>query len=490
MNHYMKRYTSLFFLLLTALFFAGCDKDRLDPQPLTNIAEELAFSTPERTLAAVHGLYDGVKGPNYAGSANQFLGGRYLVFQDVRGEDFINETANGVTGLNTWNFTVLSSTNEIEYIWGSGYQAINRINVVLAGLDGAAVSDALKLQYRAEARFLRALVYHSLVTLYAQPYSNGAGSQPGIIIYTEPQNTAGGENGRARSTVAEVYNLILDDLNFAETNLPATYTGNQQNVTRAHKNSAIALKTRVYLHMQRYNDVITEAAKIVPEAAPFKAPTGVRHELDADVVNVFRSGGQTLENIFSLAFTAQDLPGTQNSLNQYFSPGAAGGNGDYTLNTTNGIAANAQWRTDDRRRTNFVQVIGGKTWLRKWTANADYVPLIRYAEVMLNLAEALARTSGVTTRAVALLNAVHQRSDPANALAPGSAQALIDAILVERRIELLGEGFRSRDLQRLLLPLPAKGAIKEVKPTDVQYVWPLPVSELLANSLAVQNPGY
>jgi hypothetical protein len=45
-------------------------------------------------------------------------------------------------------------------------------------------------------------------------------------------------------------------------------------------------------------------------------------------------------------------------------------------------------------------------------------------------------------------------------------------------------------LQRLMLPLPAKGTAPEIKPTDVQYVWPIPVSELLANSAAVQNPGY
>lgn len=486
----MKRYLILCSLSALVLFFTACEKDRLDPLPLTYIDESLAFSTPERTLAAINGLYAGVKGPVYAGSSNQFLAGRYPVFQDVRGEDFINETANGVTGLQTWNFTLLSSTNEVEYIWGSGYQAINRINVVLEGLDDAAVSADLKQQYRAEARFLRALVYHSLVTLYALPYADGGGSQPGLVLYTEAQNTAGGENDRPRSTVAQVYDLILEDLDFAEANLPGTYSSAQLNVTRAHKNSAIALKTRVYLHMQRYQDVITEANKIVPAAAPFKAPGGVAHELAADVTTVFGAGGQTAENIFSLAFTAQNLPGTQNSLNQYFSPGASGGNGDYSLNLTTGIAAHPAWSAGDRRRTAFVQVIGGKTWLRKWTANTDYVPVIRYAEVLLNLAEALARTSGVTPRALALLNAVHVRSDPGNALAPGSAAALIDAILLERRIELIGEGFRSRDLHRLLLPLPAKGTAPEVKPTDVQYIWPLPVSELLANSAAVQNPGY
>ena len=489
----MKRYISLFLLLATGSFFTACDKDRLDPEPQTYILEDLAFTTAERTLAAVNGLYAGVKGAQYNGATNQFMAGRYLVWQDVRGEDFINETANGVTGLQTWNFTVLSSTNEIDYTWGNAYQAINRINVVLEGIDQSPVSDAQKQEYRAEARFLRALVYHSLVTLYARPYWDGAGSKPGVVIYTEAQNTAGGENNRARSTVAEVYNLILEDLNFAEANLPATYSTTQLNVSRAHKNAAIALKTRVYLHMQRYADVITEANKLVPDAAPYIAPTGVRHALAPDVTAVFGAGGQTVENIFSLAFTPQNLPGTQNSLNQYYNPGppAGSGNGDYTLNITgSGIAASPAWPATDRRRTAFVSVLNSKTWLRKWTNNTDYVPIIRYAEVLLNLSEALARTSGLSPKAVSLLNAVRQRSDPGVTLAPGSATDLINAILLERRIELLGEGFRSRDLLRLGLPIPAKGTAPTIQPTDVQYIWPLPVSELLANKSAVQNPGY
>jgi starch-binding outer membrane protein, SusD/RagB family len=489
----MKRYISLF-LVTTALAFTACDKDRLDPVPQTYILEDLAFNTAERTLAAVNGLYAGLKGAQYNGATNQFMAGRYLVWQDVRGEDFINETANGVTGLQTWNFTVLSSTNEIDYTWGTAYQAINRANVVLKGIDQAPVSDAQKQEYRAEARFLRALVYHSLVTLYARPYWDGNGSKPGVVIYTEAQNTAGGENNRPRSTVAEVYNLILEDLNFAEQNLPASYSNTQLNVSRAHKNAAIALKTRVYLHMQRYQDVVTEANKLVSDAAPFKAPGGVRHELATDVTTVFGAGGQTLENIFSLAFTPQNLPGTQNSLSQYYTPGPPGGtgNGDYTLNITgSGIAANTSaWPATDRRRTAFVSVINNKTWMRKWMNNTDYVPIIRYSEVLLNLAEALARTSGMSSKAVSLLNAVRQRSDPGVTLAPGSAQALIDAILLERRIELLGEGFRSRDLLRLGMPMPAKGSAPAIQPTDVQYIWPLPVSELLANKSAVQNPGY
>ena len=64
----------------------------------------------------------------------------------------------------------------------------------------------------------------------------------------------------------------------------------------------------------------------------------------------------------------------------------------------------------------------------------DYAPVIRYSEVMLNLAEALARNQRrhVDTRALALLNAVRQRSDATTTLAPANQQALIDAILLER----------------------------------------------------------
>ena len=474
-------------LLLAIISLASCRKELLSPVPQASIDEALAFATPERTVSAVNGMYASVK-------VGAFYGGRYLNYQDVRGEEFLNESNNGVTNLQTWTFTVNSSTNEVQNLWSAAYAAINRINVVLKGIDASPVSDELKNQYRGEGRFLRALVYHSLITIYARPYTDGNGDKPGVVIYTEPQTTLG-ENNRPRSTVAEVYNLIVEDLNFAETNLPQSYSNVAFNVTRAHKNSAIALKTRVYLHMGKYADVITQANKLVPQTAPFVAPTGVKHKLEDNIANVFGGAGQTLENIFSFPFTSLDLPGTQNSLNQYYSPGknaeipTASGNGDYSLNLTTGIAANAGWTATDARRS-FNQVASGKTWLRKWTGNENYVPVIRYAEVMLNLAEALARTNGLDARATALVNAVRKRSDPGTTLVPTSAQNLIDLILIERRIELLGEGFRARALMRLGLPFPAKGTAPSIAPTVNQYIWPIPQSEILVNKGIVQNPGY
>ncbi|MDQ3550745.1 MAG: RagB/SusD family nutrient uptake outer membrane protein, partial [Bacteroidota bacterium] len=174
-----------------------------------------------------------------------------------------------------------------------------------------------------------------------------------------------------------------------------------------------------------------------------------------------------------------------------YSPGgtAGTGNGDYSLNIATGIVANTNWTVTDVRR-DFNQVTSGKTYLRKWTSNTDFVPVIRYAEVLLNLAEALARTNGLDARAIALLNAVRKRSDSGTTLVPTSQQELINMILIERRIELLGEGFRSRDLMRLGMGFPAKGTAQAVAPSDNQYIWPIPQTEILVNRIIVQNPGY
>ena len=115
----------LFFIIIIV---SSCRKELLSPEPQTQILEEVSFSTAEKTLAAVNGVYAGAK-------VGQIYGGRYFNYQDARGEEFINETANGVTQLSTWNFTVTPTTNEVQNFWAAAYTAINRANVVLAGID-------------------------------------------------------------------------------------------------------------------------------------------------------------------------------------------------------------------------------------------------------------------------------------------------------------------------------------------------------------------
>jgi hypothetical protein len=487
----------LIILLAGVCLLTACKKSLLEPVPQTQLIPDNAFSTPERVEQQVRGIYAGVK-------SGQFFGGRYFVYNDVRGEEFLNNTSNGVTALQTWNFTLNENTNEVTNFWNSAYAAINRANVVLKGLENSPIDAALVTKYKGEAMFLRALSHYALLTLYGRPSWDAANDKYGVVLRLNPEtNTDAQANLAPRAKVSEVYAQIISDLNFAEANLASTNGSNYANATRAHKNSAIALKTRVYLSMRQYDKVITEANKIVPLTAPFQAPTGVGNKLEANIATVFPAlsapavqGTYTgPEAIFTMPFTSLDLPGTQNGLGSYYNP-SPNGLGDYYLNPA-GIVANAGWKVTDARKA-FNVTTSGKSYLRKWPNNGgsipDYAPVIRYSEVLLNLAEALVRQNNVVdARAVDLLNAVRQRSDPTTVFTVAgfaTPQALIDQILTERRIEFLGEGLRSIDVMRLGQTFLAKDIAPAVAPGGTQYIWPIPLRERQTNTVIEQNPGY
>src|SRR5690606_26883849 len=145
-----------------------------------------------------------------------------------------------------------TTANNVEY-WNNGFRIINLANLFIDGVTGAVEAGVLSQEvgnsYIAEARLLRAITYHTLVIHFARPYRDGNGDKPGLPIFTTGVNgpsqvEAVVETGR--SSVAEVYDFILDDLDFAEQNAIAR-AGHP--VTRVTPGAAIALKTRVYLHM-------------------------------------------------------------------------------------------------------------------------------------------------------------------------------------------------------------------------------------------------
>jgi len=482
----MKKQIKYMFLGVVIIFITSCKREYLDPVPQTSIVDITAFDTPARILNQVNSLYQGFK-------SGTFMGGRGQIAGDIRGEDFINETTNLVTGADVWMLNPTgTSQNFVKNLWAQAYFAINLCNLFIDGMAAkgtSVVGAALSNNYLGEARFLRAVSYYMLLQHYARPYADGAGNKPGLPLRLTGIKDPGFSD-LARSTVAEVYTQILADLNFAEANLPLTNPG-LLSTSRAHRNSAIAFKTRVYLTMQNYAAVITEANKIVPALPPFVATSGVPHALQADIVNVFRSPYNTTESIFSTSMTttAGDNPGTQNQLGFYWSRTTGGG--EFSLNATTGIVTDPGWTAADRRRS-FNAVVSGKLYLNtKYNAPSpfiDWAPVIRWSEVLLNLAEARARTNvGVDGQALLLLNAVRQRSDPAVILAPATQAALIAAILTERRIEFLGEGLRNIDLMRLLQTIPAKGSAPSKTPADAGYIWPISADEMSLNKLMTDN---
>lgn len=472
------------YLLSTALLLAtlsACKRESgLFPLPTTSISDKNVFDTPARIEGVVNGIYKSLKGAG-------LYGGRYLLYQDVRGEDFINVTANSYTAYESWNNSYSSGSNDINNLWSAAYSTINGANILVGALStGTTVISAdLAKAYIAEAKFLRAVSYFSLVTVFAQPYNKDQGASPGLPLRLKAE-TDGNNNDLARSTVAEVYKQILSDLDEAEKGLPENYATALLNTTRAHKNTARAFKTRVYLTINNYAKVLEEAKKIVPQqAAPFNAQQGVPHALQADITTIFGSNYTTVESILSMPMSTTDALSGQSAIGYVYNV-----NKEYYLNPS-GILTDEQWGAGDKRR-NLLQANAGKYYLKKYAKASpyvDYIPVIRYAEVLLNYAEAAAQTEQLQIAAT-LLSAVHQRSDasfvlPSTSLA--SKALILEAIAKERRMELLGEGLRGHDLLRQLKALPAKGDASiqtpSVPATAQNYIFPAPNTELATNKL-------
>jgi hypothetical protein len=476
----MKLFTNKIGILSIALAMtvSSCNKEFLNAVPELDLSDATVFNTPARVLSQVNGLYGSAKN-------GSLFGGRYLIYNDIRGEDWVNRTTNSVTGYSTYQGNQDPSDSYLAGFWIQGYLTINRANLFLEGLaaNPNAVSTALAANYRGEAKFLRALTYFSLVQYFAKPYILDKGASAGLPLRLKG-SVSSADNDMPRSTVAQVYAQVLKDLNEAETELPDSYGTALLNTTRAHKNSAIALKTRVMLAMGDYAGVITEGNKIVSASAPFKSSARVAHALQSDVSAVFKAPYTTTESIFSFPMDATNAPGTQNQLGYYFNAG----NVEYYLNTGSiGIYNNPQFAATDDRKTKLtvattsVAKFPSSTKFSGVSPYVDYVPNIRYAEVLLNLAEAEAQ-AGSLTRSVALLKAVHGRSD-ANYVFPAlDAKAdVIKAILTERRIEFLAEGFRANDVTRRGDPMVSFGAGATIQPSDTRYIFGIPLSEVQTN---------
>lgn len=479
-------------ILVLILLITGCTKDEwMNPAPITSLSDLTVFDTKDRVVAQVNGMYASLK-------SGAHRGGRFQVYNDVRADNFLPNSSNLVTNFATWNHTVISSTNEVQNLWGAVYSTINVVNVFLEGLQAAwdggkitgFVTQAEYNQYRGEALAIRALCYFDLMQLYSKPYNIGTGANRGVPLRLTANKSAEG-NDLAPSTVAEVYTQILKDLNDAEPLVLADFGNTNLNITRIHKNTIISLKTRVYLNMQNWGAVVTESAKIVPAAAPFTASSGVAHTLNASYAGIFTSPNATRESILSMPNTSANNAGTQNHLAHYF--GSGSGESFYLVSTPGSLYATMD-ATDARKV--MIAVVAGKPYLTKYVdqlTRTDYAPVIRWAEVLLNRSEALVRSGNtVTQQAVDLLNAVRTRSFATGAYTLASfanAAAFYDAVLRERNMEFLGEGIRNMDLMRLSLTIPGKvsdsgfGTVAAIPVTSESYFWPVPVTELTYNNL-------
>ena len=536
---YLKKYSvyTLAGMMLLPLL-VSCNDDVLDLLPANAIAYEDAFSTSKLCELSMVGCYDAAQSGYYPGNDQRRgypFGAASIEQGDMRGEDMLNiQTFFAVT----YGATYSTSSPNGQAMWECTYQMMNKVNICIEGFQMAGskgiISNQEALQYEAEARFLRALGYHELLIHFAYPYRHTAdASHPGVPLSLKAINTqAKIEEAKSagRATVKQVYDQIISDLDFAETNLPETRTGGQK-ISRACKGIAIGLKTRIYQHMGDWTKVASESAKIV--ASNVKSPIGA-YALTESPAGPFLSNSNNSESMFSIENSELDNATVNGSLSQFYTRVRS-------LVGISPIMFNADyWLADDLRRKLLVaNDISYKNvfpyWVDKYKTYekmADWTPILRYAEVVLNYAEAEARLNGVTERAVQLLNAVRNRSvlteaDRFTIASFADTEALVKAILRERRIEFLGEGRRWADIHRLakdpvyFVPAlagasgvpakvnggsvkvdtwkaasgvldPAVVSIKAFNYDDRRFLFPIPDSETSTNPVlkSQQNPGW
>lgn len=460
-------------ILLASAALSSCSSSFLDQDPPLYIEPNDIYNSPERVESALLGLYSSIKNTG----SESFLGGKtYMVF-DNRSEDIVNVDENLITLANTYSFNVGPTDTENTTTWNNAYATINKANIFLSNLEEAkeVVADKYE-QYKAEALFLRALTYFYLNNLYSMPYviDPAAKSVP-LRLKAE---TSQANNALKRSTVTEVYEQILEDLNEMGS-LPVKSGLNEENVTRATQAAANMLKMRVYMAMENWTEAINAGSQI----------TG--YELSSNVSDMFTAPYYTDETIFSLPMSDTNSPNSQQGLGEYYNSSS------YLLlvDMENGIFTKTGYDIDADLRHSLLnkEEKDGTTRVRlmKFTDAArglDWVPVFRYAETLLNLAECYANEGASKNEAMAreYLKEVRRRSlsesndtflsdSQIDAL---SGEDLLQAIYNERRIEFIGEGMRGIDVLRRGASFERKVA---VTPQHKGYIWPIAQSEQLMN---------
>ena len=465
----MKNIVKLLAILTVVVSLGSCKKDFIDQDKPYSMTESVIFSDATYIKSALLGCYDSFKSTNPS-----FMGGLAYVVFDSRGEDIVN-LSNPVTMQDTYEMKVLSTTQENGRIWNYAYGTINTCNIFIDNIEKYNCKDVLgeKLakQYVAEAKFIRAYCYYVLANLYSLPYCINKEALAVPLRLTAL--TSSGNNNCPAAPIKDVYAQILADCIPAD--LPSA-PGTRDGVTRANAAAAHMLKMRVYMAMEEWDNAITEGTAV----------TG--YDLVSDVTKLY--GANTYDNaemIFALPMSIQpgDTPNTQMSAAEYHSMSAA----VCHLNTDSGILAEADYSQDaDQRISKLITGpdSNGYFYSLKFNDKAqklDWIPVMRYAETLLNLAECYTHKTDGATNAKNALKRVRSRSIAAaddnldvDGLTGGN---ITTAVLKERRLEFICESIRGIDIIRRgeNFTKSVESLSVDVAPSANNYIWPIPQTE-------------
>ena len=462
----MKHIIKSLVVLAAVAALAGCSKEFINKDKPLSMTEPLIFADADYIESALLGCYDVFKSSNPT-----FMGGLGMIVFDSRGDDIVN-VSNPVTMSDTYEMNVLGTSDENNRIWNYAYGTINTCNIFLENLEKyeceKVVGAALCKQYAAEAKFLRAYSYYVLANLYSEPYCKNPNAL--AVPLRTTALTSAGNNDCPAASIKDVYTQILDDCIPAD--LP-NCGGKRDGVTRASKAAAQLLRMRVLMAEEDWTNAIKEGTAI----------TG--YFLVSDVTKLY--GTDTYDNtemIFAMPTSTQDKPNTQMSAAEYFSPDAT----CTWLDTENGIfAQELYFQENDQRVSKLVSGVddNGHIYSKKYMdygGHLDWLPLMRFAEVELNLAECYSNNAN-DGEAKKHLKAVRNRAfaGAADALDVDglTGGAVKTAVLNERRIEFVCEGIRGIDIIRRAETFSKHNEYVDldVAPGQSNYYWPIPDNE-------------
>jgi len=479
-------------LVIMGLLSMGCEKF-LDEQPRSAIGSDGFFQTQADALAGVNAVYSALSG-HYNGNA--------WYFGDVSTEVANRGELTG--GLDVMDYTAADPV--FRDFWTSMYRGINYANNVIKWVPAMEINEQLRDRYVGEAKFLRALFYFEL--------ARGFG---GIPLITEPtENTT--NNSIPRADLADVYALIVSDLQAASAALPPSYSGSERG--RATSGAALGLLAKVYLTQGNWQEA-RETAKAVMESETYS--------LFANFADVFKPANENgKEHLFSVQYTSGNSRGGGSSLTSAF----ASRNPNILLNGAIAGTAVATERAfydavpdHYRKRISMVAEFPSENYpeitvsgpaqagpapMKYWDptfgmnigGDANWI-VLRYADVLLVFAEAENELSGPTDAAYEAVNAVRKRARDENAngmdeagelaelpnLEGLSKEGFREAVWAERRMELCFEGHHRWDLLRtgrFVDVMKASGRNAEAK----HALFPIPLLELQANPALIQNDDY
>lgn len=414
----------------------------------------------------------------------------------------------GLETVQASNFTTQSDNGMALYMWRSPWVGIGQCNILIQALEGKDLAPgSIQARSLGEALFLRAHYYYVLVRLYG-----------GVPLRLKPFNP-GESTDIARASADDVYKQIIADTEKAATLLPAKSEYSDDELGRATKDAAYTMLADIYLtlapdHNEYYNNVVTLCDQVTALGYDL-TQCSYEDNFDATINN----GKESIFEVQYSGNTEYDFWGN-NPQSSWLSTFMGPRNSDFVAGSYGWNQPTeefmSQYEEGDKRKDLTVLYEGcpdfdGKAYkssysitgynVRKFlvpksvspeynTCPANFV-VYRYADVLLMKAEAL-NELGQTSAAAEPLNIVRRRAGLPDV--SGLSQAdMREKIIHERRIELAFEGHRWFDMIRINHGEYAISFLKSIgksRVTKDRLLFPIPQTEMDANQLMTQNPGY